>query len=125
MRFCVYIRDLEFRAIVGVLESEREKKQDIILHAKIFYDYAQQSEDAHSVGFLDYAEVVKVIKHHIKSKKYGLLEDLLLGLNAILRKKFPMIKKMYLQAFKPSAIKGAQVGLGLKSNTKSLLAFFA
>lgn len=125
MRFCVYIRDLEFRAIIGVLESEREKKQDIILNATIFYDYVNESENAHKDGFLDYADVVKVIKHHIKSKKYGLLEDLLIGLNATLRKKFPMIKKMSLQALKPSAIKGAQVGLGLKSNTKSLLAFFA
>lgn len=124
MRFCVYIRDLEFRTIIGVLESERGKKQDIVLNAKIFYTYKNESKDAHSVEFLDYAEVVKVIKHHIKSKKYGLLEDLLIGLNAILRKKFPMIEKMSLQAFKPSAIKGAQVGLGLKSNAKSLLAFF-
>ena len=46
----IYIKDLSFEAIVGILEEERHTPQKELLHVKIDYDYNEGN-------FINYASV--------------------------------------------------------------------
>ena len=81
----IVIENLEFYTIIGILESERELAQKVIVNLSIDYDFFDNN-------FIDYAEIVYFIEKHMKNEKFYLIEDALLSLSQNLKIKYPQIK---------------------------------
>lgn len=99
----IHIEALTFEAIIGLLDFERERPQRVIVDLEAAYPY----EDT----FLDYALIVENIMVHIKSRRYELLEDALLGIKKELLENYPQITALKLKITKPDIISECSVAL--------------
>ena len=97
------IKNLEFDAIVGILESEREKAQKVIVDCKISYKKEKE--------FLDYAKIADFIQTFIQKKRFLLLEDALDEVSKSLQNDYPSIKKIKLKITKPNILDNCQVSV--------------
>jgi len=99
----IHIENLKFQAILGILDFERKKEQDIIINLTIEYDYKKE--------FIDYALVATFITNHMKEEKFFLIEEALNSLEHHLKKNFPLIQKLFLKITKPSILPNCQVSV--------------
>ncbi len=109
--FTIYIEQLEFECIVGILDFERETPQKVCIDAVIAYDF--------DCGFIDYAKVVKIIKKSMIKRKFYLLEDAQRFLAKKLKKKFPQIHFLKIKIVKPAILPECRVGIELESRFDS------
>ena len=100
----IHVKNLTFDAIIGLLDFEREKPQQVIINLHILYDYANNK-------FIDYADIVFLIKENLKEKRYTLLENALLGLKEVLHTTYPQMKSLTIQIEKPDVLPECSVGL--------------
>jgi dihydroneopterin aldolase len=100
----ITIENLTFQAILGILDFERKKNQDIIVNIEIEYTYEKDL-------FINYAEVAELIKTTMKNKKYLLIEDALSDLSQTLKENFSTINKLYLKISKPSILPDCTVSV--------------
>jgi len=99
----IEIEELNFQAILGILDFERVTPQDITLNVVIEYKYSDE--------FINYADVADFIKSHMKSEKFLLIEDALASLSLKLKEKFPLINNLHLKITKPSILPDAKVSV--------------
>jgi len=102
----IQIEQLQFDAIIGVLDFERDRPQRVRIDLKAIYDYQPGK-------YLDYAEMVEAIKIHIITQKYALLEEALEGLNATLLATFPAIETLHITIAKPDILPDCIVSLSI------------
>ncbi len=102
----IHIEDLKFQAIIGILDFEREKEQDILINLTIEYIYKDT--------FINYAEVIEFIKSYTQKSQFLLIEDALLSLSTKLKITFQLINTLNLKITKPSILSDAVVSV---SNT--------
>ena len=102
----IHIEDLKFQCIIGILDFEREKAQDVILNVTINYEYIDE--------FINYANVTNILKSTMIEKKFLLIEDALSELSYTLEKEFSKINTLYLKITKPSILPDCRVSV---SNT--------
>jgi len=102
----IYIEDLRFQCIIGILDFEREKAQDVVLNLTIDYEYKDE--------FINYADVVNLLKSTMKERKFLLIEDALSELSQTLQKEFSKINALYLKITKTSILPDCMVSV---SNT--------
>ncbi|MDA7818018.1 dihydroneopterin aldolase [Sulfurimonas sp.] len=102
----IHVEDLKFQCIIGILDFERIKKQDVIVNANILYS----NENA----FIDYAHVVQIIKDLMIENEFKLIEDALEAINLKLIKEFTSIISLDLKITKPSILSDCKVSV---SNT--------
>ena len=98
--FRIIIENLEFETIIGILDFERVKPQKVRVDVKILY------QD----GFIDYVEVVDIIKRSMQEEKFFLLEEALTEIEKRLLNKFK-IKELFISIKKPEILKEALVGV--------------
>ena len=106
--YSIVIEDLTFKAILGLLEKERNEEQIILINAKI--DYEDKKD------YIDYAKVCDLMQEKIIKGKYKLIEDAIDDIEIILKKEFPQIKRLYLSVKKPEILKNALVGVEILRN---------
>ena len=99
----ISIEDLKFQCIIGILDFERQKEQDVIINLVIDYEYIDE--------FINYAEVTELIKFCMKNKKYLLIEDALGDLSQMLKEKFSKINTLNLKITKPSILPDCRVSV--------------
>lgn len=99
----VYIEDLTFKCIIGILDFERVKKQKVIIN--LYFDYEFKDDK-----FINYAEVSSLIKKIMKKEKFELLEDAILTIESKLTSKYE-IKNLNLKISKPTILKDCVVSL--------------
>jgi len=99
----IYIEDLTFKCIIGILDFERVKPQKVILNIELDYDYKKE--------FINYAEVVELVKMRMKKKKFLLIEDALKDLAKNIKKKFPQTNRVNLKITKPSILPDCKVSV--------------
>ena len=99
----IYVEDLRFQAILGILDFERVTPQDIIVNVEIEYDYNN--------NFINYAEVAELIKTTMLDAKFLLIEDALTQLSIKLKKDFSQIKHLNLKITKPSILPDCKVSV--------------
>jgi dihydroneopterin aldolase len=102
----IRVNDLEFKAIIGLLDFERDQVQRVRLTLEATYTYQSSS-------FLDYAQMVGIAKQHIIAKKYTLLEEALHGLRDTLLETFPQIETLDITIAKPDILPDCVVSLSL------------
>jgi len=106
----IYIEDLKFQCIIGILDFERVTPQDVIINLTISYNYKKE--------FINYADVTKLIEKEMIKNKFLLLEDALLRLSKKLKKKFPLIQTLDIKITKPSILPNTMVSVSNKYNFK-------
>lgn len=99
----IYIEDLTFKCIIGILDFERVKKQKVIIN--LYFDYEFKDDK-----FINYAEVSSLIKKIMKKEKFELLEDAILTIEKKLTSKY-RIKNLNLKISKPTILKDCVVSL--------------
>jgi dihydroneopterin aldolase len=104
----IVIEDLTFKAILGVLEKERNEEQLVVVCAKIEYEDKK--------NFVDYAKVCEIIEDTIKKGKFILIEDAIDVLVEKIKTAYPQIKSIYLKIRKPEILKNALVGVEILRN---------
>lgn len=97
------IENLEFKCIIGILDFERVKKQKVIINLSFEYDLSNDK-------FIDYSEVVDLIKQTMKKEKFQLIEDAILYLTKLLNQTYE-IKNLKLKISKPTILKDCIVSL--------------
>lgn len=107
----IHIEELKFQSIIGILDFERNTPQDVIVNATITYKYRNK--------FLNYADIVDVIKTDITESKFLLIEDALGSVNEKLRNRFKSIKKIDLKITKPSILADCLVSVSNKYKSNS------
>ena len=100
----IHIDKLDIACIVGLLDFEREREQRVLLSLEIDYPYSTDH-------FLDYGKVVFMIEQNLKTEKYLLLEEALLGIKTVLFNAFPLIERLQIQIRKPDILPHCSVGL--------------
>jgi len=99
----IVIEDLSFKAILGILEKERNEKQLVVVNVKIEYEDKK--------NYIDYAKVCDLIQNNIIKNEYELIEDAIDDIEKQLKLIFPQMKKLYLSIKKPEILKNALVGV--------------
>ena len=98
----IRIEGLEFSAILGLLDFERVEPQRIVVDAVAEYTYKEG-------GYVDYAEVARLIEETIREGRFELAEDALEALFARISKKFPRIETLHLRLCKPEILPNCRV----------------
>lgn len=107
----IHIEDLKFQCIIGILDFERVTPQDVIINLTL--DYKYQSE------FINYADVVEIIKSDLTLKKYFLIEDAIEQLSTKLKEEFFKIITLHLKITKPSILANCTVSVSNRYNFNS------
>ena len=92
----VFIENLRFTCIVGILDFERTTPQDVIINLELGYEYKTK--------FINYAEVAELIKFTMTEQKFELLEEALLYLFTLLKKHYKNISTLFIKITKPSIL---------------------
>ena len=100
----ILIEDLEFEAILGILESERLSPQKVTVTCTIEYVYTQKE-------FINYAQVAELIENTMRTKKFFLIEEALEVLSQTLKSCFPLIRELTLNIQKPDILSNCTVGV--------------
>ncbi len=99
----IYIEDLKFRCIIGILDFERTTPQDVIVNVEIGYDFSEE--------FINYAEVAEMIKNLMLQEKFLLLEDAIAIISQKLKENFSQINTLQLKITKPSILPDCTVSV--------------
>jgi len=99
----IHIQDLKFQSIIGILDFERTTVQDVIVNLELEYKYEND--------FINYVEVVDIIKSDMIENKFLLIEDALNHFSKKLPKEFPSINQLNLKITKPSILPDAVVSV--------------
>jgi dihydroneopterin aldolase len=97
------VEDLKFQCIIGILDFERVKPQDVIVNISIEYEYKKE--------FINYVKIVEIIKEMMINSEFLLIEDALKGINLKLIKEFNAIKSIDLKITKPSILPDCKVSV--------------
>ena len=100
----IHIEALTFDVIIGVLDFERERPQRVIIDLTADYLYEKES-------YIDYEEMVILIKDSMHTQRFELLEEALLFLKELLHHTFPTIQSLSLKIAKPDILLGCSVAL--------------
>ncbi|MDR2342102.1 MAG: dihydroneopterin aldolase [Campylobacteraceae bacterium] len=110
-KITLLIEKLEFEAIIGLLEKEREKPQKVEVWAKVEINYNKKS-------LVDYALLCNVIKNTMQNEKFFTVEEALLCICDKISTANPKIKKIFLKILKPEIIENTAVGACIKKKFK-------
>jgi len=103
----IHIDNLSFEAILGILPQERRTPQRIIVDVEIDYDYRDNA-------FIDYADVCDLIRTHMQTKRFRLIEEALESLHTLLSSRYRAIKTLHIKISKPDILPDATVAVSLK-----------
>lgn len=101
----VYIENLTFDTIIGILDFERNTPQQVIINLSFKYKFDKNSKD-----FVNYADVATLIEKLMKEKQYPLIEDAIIDIKNNLKEVFN-IKKINLKITKPNILNNCNVSV--------------
>ncbi len=99
----IHIEDLKFQCIIGILDFERITPQDLIVDFSCEYTYKDI--------FINYVDIVDLIKNSMINHKFELLEHAILSLKSEIIKEFPLINSYTIKLSKPSILDNCTVSL--------------
>jgi dihydroneopterin aldolase len=105
----IYVENLTFDAIIGILPEERKVPQKVIVNVELDYEYKKGV-------FINYAILADLIENNIKQRQYELIEDALLALHVEIKSKFFQISSIKLKISKPTILAHADVSVESKMN---------
>lgn len=118
MRDTVFVRDLEARAIIGINDWEREKRQTLIIDLDIACDARAAAEEDDIERAVNYRSVAKRVLAHVEESTYFLVETLAERIAGMLRKEFgaPWVR---VRVRKPGAVRfSREVGVEIERGSR-------
>ena len=103
----IHIEALTFDVIIGLLDFERDRSQRVIVDLEATYNYTD-------ANFIDYADVILLIKNRLSQERYKLLEDALLGIKSTICSTYPQLTSLSLKVAKPDILPECSVALSNK-----------
>jgi len=100
----IYIEELTFNCIIGILDFERINEQKVVIDISFKYKYKNPN------NFIDYSEISKKIEKIMKKNKFELLEDAILYIENYLNKSYK-IKNLKIKISKPNILTNCIVSL--------------
>ena len=100
----IYIENLTFDAIIGILPEERLAPQKVIIYVKLDYEYKKGA-------FINYATLAQFIEDDIKKSKYELIEEALLSLHLRIKSSFFQISSIKLKISKPTILEQCDISV--------------
>jgi len=100
----VYIENLTFDCIIGILDCERVTAQKVIINLSFEYEFSNKDE------FIDYSKVSNDIETIMTEKKFELLEEAILYIEKHLTNSYK-IKNLKIKISKPDIISNCIVSL--------------
>lgn len=97
------ISGLKIFAWHGVYDEEREKGQNFIINARIFYDTMSAADSDSVDDTIDYAKVSLYINEFMRVNQYSLIETVANNLARKILIKFPLAQSIELEVMKPEA----------------------
>ena len=107
----IHVEDLKFQCIIGILDFERTTLQDVIVNAKIEYEYKND--------YINYVEIVDIIKYQMQNREFLLIEDALKFIIDEIILKYKDIKNIDLKITKPSILDDCKVSVSYKYKCQS------
>ena len=95
----VFVENLHFNAIIGLLPFERETSQVVRIDAELTAD-----------EFIDYGALCEYFKFEMRGRKFEKVEDALEFFKFDLKVKYPSLRSLSIKITKPNIIKNALVG---------------
>ncbi|MWV62066.1 FolB domain-containing protein [Helicobacter saguini] len=114
------IKNLKFKAIIGILPRERSRAQNVVLDSKIYYNPKHKSLASFG-GYLDYGEIINELKNMVIERKFELLEDALSEILPHFLNTHKAIYKMSLTISKPDIFKECDVSITHTMSAKTLV----
>lgn len=99
----IHIEDLKFECIIGILDFERVRPQNVIVNILLEYNYEN--------GFINYAQIVDIVKDLMIKSEFLLIEDALEAINLNLTKEYININSIYIKITKPSILRDVKVSV--------------
>lgn len=100
----VYIEDLTFDCIIGILDFERVTPQKVVINISFEYDFSNKDE------FIDYSKVSNDIENIMTEKKFELLEEAIIYIENNLTNSYK-IKNLKIKISKPNILPNCIVSL--------------
>jgi dihydroneopterin aldolase/D-erythro-7,8-dihydroneopterin triphosphate epimerase len=103
----ILIKDLTLRCIIGVKESERREKQDVVINIILWSDLTKATETDDIDKTIDYKKINKSIIGLVENSKFFLVETLAERI-AQLCLQNERVRKVKVSVEKPSALRFAR-----------------
>ena|SRR3989338_7740944 len=103
----IRIEDLKLRAIIGINDWERKKKQDIIINITIQFDSKKASRSDSIKDTIDYKKITKAVIKKVEPSKFFLLEKLAKLITDIVMAE-PLADEVTVKINKPHALRFAE-----------------
>ncbi len=100
----VYIENLTFDCIIGILDFERVTAQKVIINLSFEYEFSNKDK------FIDYSKVSNDIETIMSEKKFELLEEAILYIEKHLTNSYK-IKNLKIKISKPDIMSNCIVSL--------------
>ncbi|GEM_PF-282166 len=106
----IEIKNLEFYAILGMLEKERHMLQKVNVYVALWYEYKE--------NIIDYAKIASLVKKTVKKERFFLIEEALEHLASKIHSLYPEIEKLKITISKPQILEDAVPSVTLKKSFK-------
>jgi FolB domain-containing protein len=103
----ILIEDLTLRCIIGVNESERKEKQDVVINITLWSDFANATKTDDIDKTVDYKKMSKSIIELVENSKFFLVETLAERI-AQLCLQNERVRKVKVMVEKPGALRFAR-----------------
>ncbi|BCX78960.1 dihydroneopterin aldolase [Campylobacter sp. 19-13652] len=97
----VFIKELKFKAIIGLLDFERVDEQEVVMSANM---------SSFNGEFIDYAIACEIIKKTVQNGRFETVEEALSECAKNLKSSFSFLKSLRLEISKPNILPNTVVG---------------
>lgn len=115
-QYTICLEDFVLEVIIGILPSEREKTQKILINAEFIWNPTMQAQCENSMNldkmwdFLDYRDLRKFIKESF-AQQFGLLEEAQSYFYREIPLRFPQIKEFWIKITKLEIFEDCKVSI--------------
>lgn len=103
----IEIVDLVARAVIGVYEDERTRKQDVVLTLTLYLSTGSAALEDRIDGTVDYRQVAKRIREFVEESQFQLIETLADACARLVLDEFT-VEKVTVRVEKPGALRHAR-----------------
>lgn len=103
----IRITDLSLKAIIGIFDWERTRKQKVIINVEIIFNASKASKSDKVKDTVDYKTITKKIIKHVETSKYFLIERMADQVLRIVMTD-PKVKSAKVRIDKPGALRFAR-----------------
>jgi FolB domain-containing protein len=103
----IHIRDLRLRCIIGVYETERTERQDIVINLTLAGDFSAAGRSDDIADAVDYKVLKKQVIKLVESSEFRLIETLAERVAEICLS-HPKVRRVTVSVDKPGALRFAR-----------------